>query len=210
MTRNSSEVERYLIQYPGWILLAYLVLAQAPAAFYYDWTVRWGLQESAEQITPIGVAFGTGCARADVTLYIPLLAVGLLFGTGLEDTRTNSTKFRPGARLCLASAMGMTLYWTLEYMYTLPVARASWQLGDERAYWVVLPTIAGWGLVVLTYLIVTSSAASSSSTNSHTTSGTSTGVSPLPAVTLQVPSEEAATCIAPLIRKGKTGQGGSA
>jgi hypothetical protein len=46
----------------------------------------------------------------------------------------------------------MTLCWTLEYMFVLPEARSSWNLGDETAYWIDLPIIALWALVTLRYL----------------------------------------------------------
>lgn len=45
------------LQIPGWILLAYLVYAQAIAAFDYDLGVRMGTQESAQQITEVGAAY---------------------------------------------------------------------------------------------------------------------------------------------------------
>jgi hypothetical protein len=59
---------------------------------------------------------------------------------------------REWGRVCLAAALGMTLYWTLEYMFVLPEARSSWNLGDETAYWIVLPIIALWAFVTLGYL----------------------------------------------------------
>jgi hypothetical protein len=130
----------WLIEVPGWLLLLYLVLVQGPSAINYEWGVMSGVQESSEQITPTGVAFGTACARTDVAVYIPLLAAGLV---GYR---------REWGRVCLAASVGMTLYWTLMYMFVLPEARSSWNLGDETAYWVVLPIVALWAFVTLGYL----------------------------------------------------------
>jgi hypothetical protein len=138
----------WLVEIPGWSLLLYLVLVQAPSAVNYEWGALAGVQESQEQITPIGVAFNTGCARTDVAVYIPLLAAGLV-GYGRHG---HGGQRREWGRVCLAAASGMTLYWTLEYMFVLPEARSSWNLGDETAYWIVLPIIALWAFVTLGYL----------------------------------------------------------
>jgi hypothetical protein len=62
------------VEIPAKLLLLYLALVQVPSAMNYE----SGVQESQEQITPIGVAFNTGCARTDVAVYIPLLAAGLI------------------------------------------------------------------------------------------------------------------------------------
>ena len=63
---------------PGWLLLAYLVWAQAIPAFDYELGVSMGTQEPAEQITAVGVAFWYGFALADLVVYIPLLMLGLI------------------------------------------------------------------------------------------------------------------------------------
>ena len=46
----------WALQIPGWALLAYLVYAQAIPAFNYETGVSMGTQESASQITEVGVA----------------------------------------------------------------------------------------------------------------------------------------------------------
>jgi hypothetical protein len=147
--RNSAiSTSLWLVELPGWLLLLYLVLVQGPSAINYEWGVLTGVQESQEQITPIGVAFGTGCARTDVAVYIPLLAAGLVGYGGGGSPRPR----KEWGRVCLAAAVGMTLYWTFEYMFVLPAARSSWNLGDETAYWIVLPIIALWGFFTLGHL----------------------------------------------------------
>ena len=45
----------WVIQGPGWLLLLYLVYAQAISAFSYDLGVTMETQESAEMITEVGV-----------------------------------------------------------------------------------------------------------------------------------------------------------
>jgi hypothetical protein len=135
-----------VLERTGWLLLLYLVLVQGPSAVIYEWGVTAGVQESVEKITPIGVAFNIACARADVVVYIPLLAAGLVGYHGGHGQR------KEWGRVCLAAAVGMTLYWTFEYMFVLPVSRSSWNLGDETAYWVFLPIIALWAIFTLGYL----------------------------------------------------------
>ena len=68
----------WLLQVPGWLLLFYLIYAQAIPAFSYETGVAMGTQEPSEQITEVGVAFWYGFAFADLVTYIPLLAVGLI------------------------------------------------------------------------------------------------------------------------------------
>ena len=55
----------WLIQGPGWLLVTYLVYAQAIPAFDYELGVRMGTQEPAGQITEVGTAFWYGFARRD-------------------------------------------------------------------------------------------------------------------------------------------------
>ena len=89
-------VSYWMLLGPGWLLLAYLVYAQAIPAFDYDLGVSMGTQEPAEQITAVGVAFWYGFALADLVVYIPLLALGLI-GYGLA---------RPWGRIALVAALG--------------------------------------------------------------------------------------------------------
>ena len=124
------------IQVPGWLLLLYLLYAQAPAAFDYEIGVRMGTQESAQSITEVGAAFWYGFAFADVIVYIPLLAAGL-FGAWRG--------YRWGKAI-LGAALGITVYWPIVALAAAVDARdaAGWAI-DETAYWIVLPIITAWG-----------------------------------------------------------------
>lgn len=133
---------RWWLQIPGWLLLAYLVYAQAIPAFDYELGVRMGTQEPADTITEVGTAFWYGFAFADLVVYIPLLFAGLI-GHWLE---------RPWWRVVLGAALGITVYWPIAVLATAVDARdaSGWDI-DETSYWVVLPAIACWafwGLVV--------------------------------------------------------------
>jgi hypothetical protein len=127
----------WMIQGPGWLLLLYLIYAQAIPAFDYDLGVAMGTQESAAVITAVGVAFWSGFALGDLLVYIPLLALGLI-------GHWKNTKW---GQVSLASALGITVYWPIVCLVAVVSARGApgWQLPDEAVYWVVLPLIALWG-----------------------------------------------------------------
>lgn len=129
------------LQIPGWILLVYLLYAQAIPAFDYELGVRMGTQESAQQITEVGAAFWYGFAFSDLVVYIPLLGAGLI-GHRFEY---------PWWRVIFGAALGITMYWPIVVLAAAVDARdASGWAVDETAYWVVLPAIvawAFWGLV---------------------------------------------------------------
>lgn len=105
-----------------------------------------GTQEPEERITRVGTAFWWGLALADLVFYTPLLGFGLLgqaLGWGW---------FPP----VLAAALGVTVYWTIASLATVAAAQGApgWSLPKERDYWIVLPIIAGWGLLALIGLIL--------------------------------------------------------
>ena len=126
----------WLLHGPGWLLLLYLVYAQAIPALDYDLGVSMGTQEPAEQITAVGVAFWYGFAFADLVVYIPLLALGLM-GHWLG---------RAWGRIMLVAALGISAYWPVVCLAAIVAARSApgWNLGDETAFWIVLPLITAW------------------------------------------------------------------
>ena len=133
----SRGIERWWLQVPGWLLLIYLVYAQAIPAFDYELGVRMGTQESAQAITEVGAAFWYGFAFSDLVIYIPLLGIGLI-GQLLAF---------PWWRVVLSAALGITVYWPVVVLATAVDARdaSGWNI-DETDYWIVLPLIAVWAL----------------------------------------------------------------
>lgn len=139
----SDRRELLLVQIPGWLLLVYLVYAQVPAAFDYELGVRMGTQEPVEAITEVGAAFWYGFALADLLVYIPILAAGLL---GLwRDCRWGPA--------VLGAALGITIYWPVVALAAAVDARDAegWAI-DETLYWIVLPIITLWALVALSHI----------------------------------------------------------
>ncbi len=131
------DINFWSIQVPGWLLLLYLVYAQAIPAFNYETGVTMGTQEPARVVTDVGVAFWYGFAFGDLVAYIPLLAVGLI-GTWSAST---------WGHLILAGALGITIYWPIVCLTALVAARnaSGWNLSNETPFWIVLPLIALWG-----------------------------------------------------------------
>jgi hypothetical protein len=128
---------QWWLQIPGWLLLTYLVYAQAIPAFDYELGVRMGTQESAQRITEVGAAFWYGFAFTDLVIYMPLLGAGLI-GHWLR---------RPWWRVIFGAALGITVYWPVVVLAAAVDARdaSGWDI-DETAYWIVLPIIAVWAL----------------------------------------------------------------
>ena len=134
MKRN---IDFWLLQGPGWLLLFYLIYAQGISAFDYELGVTMGTQESAEQISEVGVAFWYGFAFGDLVIYIPLLIFGLI-GYGLKKL---------WGRVLLAAALGITVYWPIVCLSAVVAARnaTGWNLSSEVDFWIVLPLITLWG-----------------------------------------------------------------
>ena len=134
MKRDSSF---WWVQGPGWLLFVYLIYAQAIPAFDYDIGVAMGTQESAQQITAVGVAFWYGFAFADLLIYIPFLALGLVA----------HWSGKMWGRVLLGAALGITVYWPVVCLAAVVAARdaTGWNLENEMEYWMVLPLITLWG-----------------------------------------------------------------
>ena len=135
---KTGKLEFWGLLAPGWLLFLYLVYAQAIPAFDYQLGVAMGTQEPASRITEVGVGFFRGFAFADLVIYLPLLAAGLVgqwFG-------------KHWGRIVLAAALGITVYWPVVCLAAVVAARgaAGWILVNETDYWLVLPLVALWGL----------------------------------------------------------------
>ncbi len=127
----------WFIQGPGWLLFAYLLIAQGIPAIDYQVGVAMGTQEPAAVISEVGVAFWKGFAWGDLLVYIPLLGLGL---AGYWVSCRWGT-------ITLSAALGITVYWPVVCLAVVVAARGAqgWQIASETDYWIVLPLIAAWG-----------------------------------------------------------------
>jgi hypothetical protein len=137
MMNNRPSNSFWMLQAPGWLLLAYLIVAQGVPAFGYELGVKMGSQEPAEKITEVGVAFWYGFALGDLLTYIPILCAGLV----------GHMRAKTWGRILLSAALGITVYWPVVCLVALVDARgaAGWSISNEAPYWIVLPLIAAWG-----------------------------------------------------------------
>jgi hypothetical protein len=136
----------WIVQVPGWLLFIYLVSVQCTAAVSYELGVKMGSQEPAWRVTEVGVAFWKGFAGTDLVFYTPLLGLGLIAHALGADW----------AKIVLAAALGITVYWPIVCLWSVYAARGAkdWNPPNERQYWIVLPIIALWGTCGLVILLV--------------------------------------------------------
>lgn len=128
----------WLLQATGWLFLIYLAYAQLVPVFDYQLGVSMGTQESAEQVTEVGVAYWKAFAFGDLVIYAPLLLAGLI-GHFLR---------RNWGRTLLAAALGITVYWPVVSLAAVHLAKDAkgWMIGSPTEYWLVLPIIVLWGV----------------------------------------------------------------
>lgn len=145
MATTGRGTDFWILQLTGWLLVLYLVIAQAIPAFSYELGVRMGTQESAAQISEVGVAFWYGFAFGDLVIYIPLLSIGLV-GVWRRVV---------WGRVTLSAALGISAYWPIVSLAAVVDARGApgWNLSDETAFWIVLPPITLWSIWGLVWLI---------------------------------------------------------
>jgi len=146
---SKRNIKIWILHVPGWLLVFYLIYAQAIPAFDYELGVSMGTQESADIISDVGVAFWYGFAFGDLIIYIPLLVFGLL-GHWFKKNWGN---------ILLSASLGITVYWPIVCLAAVVSARdaTGWNLESEVAYWIVLPLITVWGLWGLRYISTQSS-----------------------------------------------------
>lgn len=146
---SKRNIKIWILHVPGWLLVFYLIYAQAIPAFDYELGVSMGTQESADIISDVGVAFWYGFAFGDLIIYIPLLVFGLL-GHWFKKNWGN---------VLLSASLGITVYWPIVCLAAVVSARdaTGWNLESEVAYWIVLPLITVWGLWGLWYISAQSS-----------------------------------------------------
>lgn len=122
----------------GILLNIFYLIGQTMAFINYDFTVAMELQEPAEEITAIGVAFNKGFGFGDTIFYIPIFLMGIV---GL-------LKRKEYGLYAMAGAMAVTVYWPAVTLSTLYFAKGDegFYFTDYLTYSIVLPLISLYGL----------------------------------------------------------------
>jgi len=141
METKKREIGFYVLIGVGVLISLILIFGQSLAVFNYDLTVKLQLQESAEEIKHVGVAFSKGFGFSDMLIYLPLLISGII---GL-------LKNKRWAIYTMFGACAITAYWPLVWLYAYHVDRVSITLAAEKLIFITilhpLLTIYGvWGM----------------------------------------------------------------
>ena len=136
-----------------WILSLFLILGivlllagQTSALFAYDFAVKWGLQESVDEVGEFGVQVNRAFGAGDTIVYIPLMFLTLV-GLILR---------RRWAIPLTGAVMGISVYWTVTVAAMLGFLPgvSGYALKPGTEYWVFLGLFAGVGLWGIVYLAV--------------------------------------------------------
>lgn len=128
----------------SWLLLALLLVGQTFSLVNYDLTVKLGLQESVEEVTPLGIAWLKSFALGDTMTYIPFLALGVV-GLWLR---------KPWGYYTMFASLAISSYWPIVNLAAITIGREEISLHHEKywSYWILLPLITIYGLWGMWYL----------------------------------------------------------
>ena len=126
------------------LLGLFLLVGQTFSLFNYEAAVAFGLQESVEEVTKVGIAFAKGFAFADTIAYIPILLIGII---GL----LKRTKWGVYA---LFASCAISVYWPLVHLYAIYVGKSVIILHPEKyvSFPITLSFIILYGLFGMWYL----------------------------------------------------------
>ena len=127
------------------VLLGILLLVgQTVSLFAYELTVSWGLQESVDEITDVGIAFAKGFAFADTVFYLPLLIAGII---GLIKRTT-------WGRYAMLATLGITVYWPMVNLFAIWSGKDVMNLLPEKyvSFSIILSLFTIYGLWGIWYL----------------------------------------------------------
>ena len=128
-----------------WILIGFGILlnlnylmGQTMALINYGFAESIGLQESAFEITEVGIALNKGFGLGDTVFYMPIFILGII---GLLRRSAWGV-------YAMMGAMAITVYWPIVALSTLYFARgaAGFNFTDFTSYSVILSVIAAYGL----------------------------------------------------------------
>ena len=137
--------------YSFWVLIGFGILlniiyliGQTMAVINYDFTVAIGLQESANEVTQVGVALNKGFGLGDTVIYIPLFLFGIIA----------LIRRHVMGLYALFGALAITIYWPIVSLSTVFYAKGSpgWNFADYTSYSIFLILIAVYGVWGMWYL----------------------------------------------------------
>ena len=136
-----------------WVISAFLLftlvmilIGQTMAVFDYGFTVRLGLQESAEEVSEFGVQVNRAFGASDTFIYIPLIAASLI---GLLSRKRWSL-------LTAAAVMGISAYWATTHIFMMFIflkGVAGYNFDAGPGYLSIMSTYIIFGVWGLLYLI---------------------------------------------------------
>ncbi len=128
----------------GILLTILLLLGQSFSLINYKLTVSMGLQESAEEITTLGIAWAKAFALGDTLIYIPLLIAGI-FGV---------IKHKNWGFYTFFAALAISAYWPVVNLAAIYIGRNEINLLPEKyiSFTILLPLITLYGLWGMWYL----------------------------------------------------------
>jgi hypothetical protein len=126
--------------------LVFFLVGQTASIFDYEFTVRIGLQESAQIVGEYGTRVNRAIGLADTAVVVPLILISLV-GIFRKKRWALST---------LAAFAGISIYWPVQcagLLWLLPGA-PNYSLEPRVEYWIIFAAHAGMGIRILGYLAV--------------------------------------------------------
>ena len=145
MDRKSHSVVFYIFIVFIALSIVFMILGQTISIFYYDITVRYGLQESRVQVGDFGVQINRAFGVGDTIIYIPLLIVSLI---GLLRKKRWSL-------ITSGAVAGISAYWamTVAFSFIFLPGSPGYNYAPGPDIWLFVATYITFGICGLLYLI---------------------------------------------------------
>lgn len=142
--RNSTKIKFWILIVTAIFLTCIYICGQTMAFINYDFTVAMELQEPAEEITEVGVAFNKGFGFGDTVVYIPILLAGII----------GMIRKKYWGLFLMSGALAITIYWPVVCLSTLLFAKGSpgFNFSDYLSYSILLSIICIYGLWGLLFI----------------------------------------------------------
>jgi hypothetical protein len=126
------------------LLVLFLLVGQTFSLINYEVAVAYGLQESVQEVSEVGIAFAKGFAFADTVAYIPMFLLGIV---GLLKGK------KWGVYLMFAGC-AISIYWPLVHLYAIYIGKDIIALDPEKyvSFPITLSLIIIYGIWGMWYL----------------------------------------------------------